>query len=113
MKDLRATRKILGMETYRDKKVDKLWLTQKNYVKKVFGRFSLFNTKPVQTPLAVHFRLSFKKCPSMEDEVKYMTRVQYPDVVACLMYAMVCTKCDISHAISMVSRYMRNPGKEH
>nr|CAD1837582.1 unnamed protein product [Ananas comosus var. bracteatus] len=29
------------------------------------------------------------------------------------MYAMVCTRSDISYAVSMVSRYMTNPGKAH
>nr|CAD1837441.1 unnamed protein product [Ananas comosus var. bracteatus] len=29
------------------------------------------------------------------------------------MYAMVCTRPDISYAVSMVSRYMTNPGKAH
>ena len=29
------------------------------------------------------------------------------------MYAMVCTRPDISHAIGVVSKYMENPGKEH
>ena len=29
------------------------------------------------------------------------------------MYAMVCTRLDISHAVGTVSRYMHNPGKEH
>ena len=29
------------------------------------------------------------------------------------MYAMVCTRPDISHAVGVVSRYMANPGKEH
>jgi ATP-binding cassette subfamily B (MDR/TAP) protein 1 len=29
------------------------------------------------------------------------------------MYAMVCTRLDISHAVGVVSRYMSNPGKQH
>ena len=29
------------------------------------------------------------------------------------MYAMVCTRPDISHAVGVVSKYMENPGKEH
>ncbi|XP_070056622.1 secreted RxLR effector protein 161-like [Nicotiana tomentosiformis] len=42
-----------------------------------------------------------------------MSRVPYANVVSSLMYAMVCTRPDISHAIGVVSRYMHNPGKEH
>ena len=29
------------------------------------------------------------------------------------MYAMVCTRPDIAHAVGVVSRFMENPGKEH
>ena len=29
------------------------------------------------------------------------------------MYVMVCTRSDLSHAVSVVSRYMHNPGKDH
>ena len=36
-----------------------------------------------------------------------------PSVVGGLMYAMVCTRRDLSHAMSVVSRYIHNPGKDH
>ncbi|CAO2820788.1 unnamed protein product [Amaranthus hypochondriacus] len=29
------------------------------------------------------------------------------------MYAMVCTRPDLAHAVSVVSRFMSQPGKEH
>ena len=42
-----------------------------------------------------------------------MSRIPYANSVGCLMYAMVCTRLDISHAVGVVSKYMENPGKEH
>ena len=42
-----------------------------------------------------------------------MSKVPYSNAVGSLMYAMVCTRPDISHAVGTVSRYMHNPGKEH
>ena len=42
-----------------------------------------------------------------------MSKVPYSNAVGSLMYAMVCTRPDISHAVGIVSRYMHNPGKEH
>jgi hypothetical protein len=42
-----------------------------------------------------------------------MSRVPYSSAVGSLMYAMVCTRPDIAHAVGVVSRYMKNPGKEH
>jgi hypothetical protein len=42
-----------------------------------------------------------------------MSRVPYSLIVGNLMYAMVCTRLDIAHAVGVVSRYMNNLGKEH
>jgi hypothetical protein len=42
-----------------------------------------------------------------------MSRVPYSSTVGSLIYAMVCTRPDIAHAVGVVSRYMNNPGKEH
>ena len=42
-----------------------------------------------------------------------MSKVPYANAIRCLMYLMVCTRLDISHVVSVVSRYMVDPGKEH
>ena len=42
-----------------------------------------------------------------------MSHVPYASAVGSIMYAMVCTQPDISHAISVVSQYMDRPGKGH
>ncbi|CAL2276443.1 unnamed protein product [Prunus armeniaca] len=69
--------------------------------------------KVVSTPLAAHFKLSRQQCPKSEEEQQVMEKVPYANVVGCLMYAMVCTRPDIAQAISVVSRYMANLGKQH
>ena len=70
-------------------------------------------TKSVSTPLASHFKLSVAMSPSTNDERQYMAQVPYQSAVGSLMYAMVCTRPDISQAVSIVSRYMHDPGKGH
>lgn len=42
-----------------------------------------------------------------------MSQVPYASAVGSLMYAMVCTRLDLAHTISVVSRYMGDPGKQH
>ena len=42
-----------------------------------------------------------------------MALVPYASAVGSLMYAMVCTRLDIAHAVGEVSRYMMNLGKEN
>ncbi|KAH9768967.1 Integrase catalytic domain-containing protein [Citrus sinensis] len=114
MKDLGDAQRILGMEIHRDKKNESVWLTQKSYLKKVLERFGMDDkTKPVCTPLTPHFKLSSSSCPRSQEECDYMARVPYTSILGSLMYAIICTRPDISQAVSMVSRYMHNPGKNH
>ena len=40
------------------------------------------------------------------EEHEYMTHVPYASVVGSLMYAMVCTRPDLSQAVSIVSRHV-------
>lgn len=114
MKDLGEAKKILGMEITRDRAASTVSLSQTQYLKKVLKRFGMDeNTKSVSTPLAPNFQLSSKLSPSTNDEKKKMECIPYANAIGALMYAMVCTRPDISHAVSMVSRYMNNPGKVH
>lgn len=114
MKDLGEAKKILGMEIQRDRRKGTVCLTQTQYLKKILQRFGVDGkTKPVSTPLAPHFKLSASMSPRTEEERKHMAQIPYANAVGALMYAMVCTRPDISHAVSMVSRYMHDPGKGH
>ena len=69
--------------------------------------------KPVTTPLGGHCKLSKSSCPSTEEENKKMVVIPYSSAVGSLMYAMVCTRPDIAHAVGVVSRFLSNPGKQH
>ena len=73
MKDLGSTKKILGMEILRDRKIGKLYLSQKRYIEKVLYRFNMQNAKPISILLAAHFRLSFALSPQSDNEVDYMS----------------------------------------
>jgi ATP-binding cassette subfamily B (MDR/TAP) protein 1 len=112
MKDLGLTKQILGMKITRDRKKEKLWLSQERYVQKVLERFSMTNFKPVCS-LASHFKLSSKQCPLSDEERNEMKKVPYASAVGSLMYVMVCTRPDIAHVVGMVSQFLSNPGKEH
>ena len=70
-------------------------------------------TKSVSTPLASYFKLSAGMSPSTDDECLYIAQVPYQSIVGSLMYAMVCTRPDISQAVSTVIRYMQDPRKGH
>nr|GEW32659.1 retrovirus-related Pol polyprotein from transposon TNT 1-94 [Tanacetum cinerariifolium] len=60
------------------------------------------------------FQMDMKTAFLHDDaERAYIEKVPYANAVGSLMYPMICTRPDISHAVGMVSRYMHNPGKGH
>ncbi|KAL6341882.1 hypothetical protein AAG906_038127 [Vitis piasezkii] len=73
MKYLGTTKKILGIEIHRDKASGILWLSQHSYVMRMLERFNMDNAKTVP----------------------------YASAVGCLMYVMVCTRPDLTHAVSV------------
>ncbi|GKA76938.1 retrovirus-related pol polyprotein from transposon TNT 1-94 [Tanacetum coccineum] len=58
-------------------------------------------------------RVSQSGFPIRDFDVERMSKVPYASAVGSLMYLMVCTRPDISYAVSVVSRYLANPGKNH
>ena len=58
MKDLGATKQILGKRIIRDKANGTLKLSQSEYVKKILSRFNMNEAKLVSKFLGSHFKLS-------------------------------------------------------
>ena len=42
-----------------------------------------------------------------------MSKVPYASAVGSIMYAMICTRPDVSYALSVASRYQNNLGESH
>nr|GEY85659.1 retrovirus-related Pol polyprotein from transposon TNT 1-94 [Tanacetum cinerariifolium] len=104
---------ILGMEIVKDRSRKILRVSQSGYISKILNNFKIDNVKSVQMPLGGHFKLSLKDCPIRDCDVERMSKVPYANAVGSLMYLMVCTRPDIEYAVSIVSRYLANPGKNH
>lgn len=71
------------------------------------------DAKVVSLPLAAHFRLSSDLSPKTQEDKDFMENIPYRSAVGSIMYAMVSTRPDITHAVGVVSRFMSNPGKSH
>jgi hypothetical protein len=102
MKDLGATKQILRMRTTRDRKDHN-----------VLQRFNMDKCKLIISPLASHFKLSHDGYSKDDKEKEEMRNMPYASVVGSLMYAMVCMRPVIAHAIGVVSRFLSNPDKVH
>lgn len=114
MKDLGEAKRILGMDILRNrKKKKKLKLAQVDYVNKVVENYHTKDAKPVSIPLASHFRLSKEQMPKTTEDRKETGLIPYANIVDSVMHLMICTRPDVAHAISVASRYMSDPSKEH
>ena len=90
-----------------------LWLSQDKYVAKVLQRFNMTNAKPIGSTLLTNSKVSGKQSLKKKVEKSEMMKIPYASAVGSLMYAMVCTWLDIGYTVGVVSRFMRNPGREH
>lgn len=113
MKDLGPARRILGMDIIRNRNQGTLVLSQESYIEKVLKKFGVTNSKPVQTPMGCHFKLSSTKEEDRAEKESEMRHIPYSSAVGSIMYAMVGSRPDIAHAVGLVSRFMSSPNTEH
>lgn len=45
--------------------------------------------------------------------MKYMSKVSYSNAIESLIYELVCTHPNISYDVSVMSKYIKDPGKAH
>jgi hypothetical protein len=113
MMDLSATKFILCMEIKRDQENKKLWLNHWKYFDPILQRFNMQECKLVKVPIPIGVKLFVDQCPKTREEEGHMSHVPYASEISSLMYAMICTRPDIVHAMGVFSRYMLKPGKDH
>ncbi|CAA0810410.1 Unknown protein, partial [Striga hermonthica] len=70
------------------------------------------NANPDLPPLSEDRAALLRRAYTTE-EIEDMKTIPYASAVGSLMYAMACTRPDISYAVGMVARYQNNPGREH
>jgi hypothetical protein len=83
------------------------------YIDKVLKRFNMENAKKGLLPMSPGTVLSKNQCPRTLDERVQMNDVPYASVVGSIMYVMLCTRPDVSYALSVSSMYQSDPGMEH
>ncbi|KAK9034790.1 hypothetical protein V6N11_076847 [Hibiscus sabdariffa] len=111
MKDFGEAAYILGVKIYRDRSRRLLGLSQSTYIDKVLKRFSMEESKRGFLPMRHGISLSKEMCPSTPQERERMSEILYASAIGSIMYAMICTRPDLSYALSMTSRYQANPGE--
>ena len=113
MKDLGESAYILGIKIYRDRSNSLIGLSQSTYIDKVLDRFSIQDSKRGFLSMSYGISLSKTQCPMTQDERDRISKIPYTSAIRSIMYAMLCTRPDVSYALSITSRYQSDPGKSH
>src|SRR5262249_21959515 len=113
MKDLGEASYILGIKIYRDRSNRMLGLSQSVYIDTIVKRFGMENSKRGLVPMRHGICLSKNMSPKTSEERQIMSRIPYASAIGSLMYAMICTRPDIAHVVSVTSRYQADPGEQH
>jgi ATP-binding cassette subfamily B (MDR/TAP) protein 1 len=79
----------------------------------VLKYFSMEQSKQGFLLISHGIHLSKTQCPSMIDELDHMSKVPYASAIGSIMYAMISTRPDVSHALSAMSRYQSDPSESH
>lgn len=67
--------------------------------------FGMRVSKPTQFPFRHGIKLQYNNKPLPEKEARYMQNIPYASAVGSLMYAMLCTRPDICHAVGLISQF--------
>ena len=102
MTDLGTLNWFLGI----DFKVEKgsITMSQSAYLQNVLSRFEMANCKGVKTPCDKFI---------IDEESSKISCTEYRSAVGSLIYAMVCTRPDLSWIVTKLSQYGNNPTEDH
>jgi hypothetical protein len=113
MKSLSAANKILGIEIYRDRSANKLYLSHRKYLKEVFECFDMQECRLMSTPFVAYFRLFLILSLENDEEKENMLGVLYASAIISIMCVMVCTRSNSLHTFIVVHKFIGNLYKIH
>ncbi|GJS96539.1 retrotransposon protein, putative, ty1-copia subclass [Tanacetum coccineum] len=82
-------------------------------VEKILKRFYMENSKCGTIPMQEKLKLSKSQGASTPAEIWRMQNVPYASAVASIMYAVRCTRPDVTFAQNITSRFQQNPSELH
>jgi hypothetical protein len=111
--DLGEIHWLLGIKVKRDHELGKLMLSQWSYIDMSLRRFGFEDFKPVSMPMDPLTCLTSDQSPKSTAENTCMATIPYKEAVGTLMYARLGTCPDITYAIQVLSKFLKDPGEAH
>src|SRR5579859_1528139 len=109
MKDVGELTFFLSIQVDRDRTNKTITIRQDGYVNMILKKFQMLDAKPVSIPIphgAKLIKLDTQEESSIDPKI-------YQSKVGSLMYAMLCTRPDLTYAVSQISQFNKHPSEEH
>ena len=104
MKDLGIADVILGVKIHKTEQG--YVLSQSHYIGKILEKFKQHNIISAKSPVDMNQNW-------VKNTGDSIYQLEYSRILGSIMYVMNCTRPDIAYAVSKLSRYTSNPGKNH
>jgi hypothetical protein len=102
---------MLGMRLRRDRKAHAFFISQEQAIEDLLLATNMSNCTPRSTPMDSRLKLSSEQSPTKDSpEWMRMQEVPYRETVGSLIHLMRSSRPDLAFSVSLVSRYMHNPG---
>ena len=76
-------------------------------------RFNMSNSNKGMVPMILGKSLSKAGYPLTREARDYMSRIRYAFAIGSIMYVMLCTRSDVTYALSMTNRFQSYLGESH
>ena len=111
IKDLGDLSQLLGMHITRDRSARTISLDQSKHLRDILAKYGMTDAKPSSLPMDPGFLAGLAHMSS-----PYLTGVAkdvYPSLLGSLKYAAVCTRPDVSTALSILGSAQASPTEAH
>nr|GEY49418.1 retrotransposon protein, putative, Ty1-copia subclass [Tanacetum cinerariifolium] len=101
---------VLRIKIYKDRSRRLIGLCQSAYIKKILIRFHMENSMHGSIPMQDKPKLCKSQGASTPVKVQRLQRVPYDSAIGSIMYAMICTRPDVSFTQNKTRHFQQNPG---
>ena len=109
---------VLGIRICRDRSKKLLRLSQSMYIDTIVKRFGMEDSKKGFIPMIHGVQISKDQSPKTLEDKVLMERISYNVhcstlAIRSIMYVVICTRSNVAHALSVMSRFQADPGEKH
>lgn len=113
IKDLGPLRKFTSYQIERDRLEHTITIHQHDYISELISSAQMPLCAPLSAPPTTLNHLSKTMSPQSDIERADMAGIPYRETVGALLHIANRTRPDLAHAVSVLSRFNSNPGKQH